>query len=132
MVLGVMPEFLCEAGLSSLSMPEAVCSSGRGRNKVTEVRVKRVVIKGDKYIWAEARSWAAVNVIFEKDGRGGGFEGVKAMYPCGRFCEFVSQNVRNLRACIVVDAFAGSTSKAVTNSIVKEIVGVEMNACCSV
>ena len=93
MVLGVMPEFLREAGLSSLSVPEAVCSTGGGCNKVTEVRVEGVIVESDNHIWAKAGSWAAVNVVFEKDGWGSGFEGIKAMHPRSRFREFVSQNV---------------------------------------
>ena len=81
MVLGVMPEFFGKTGLSSLTMSEVVCSAGGGRNKVTEIRVEGVIVESNNQIRAEAGSWAAVNVIFEKDGRGSGFQGIEAMYP---------------------------------------------------
>jgi hypothetical protein len=81
MVLGIMLEFFRVFDLSSLSMSEAVCSAGGGRNKVAKIRVKRVIVEGDNHIWAEAGSWATVNVIFEEDGRSIGLKGVKAMYP---------------------------------------------------
>jgi hypothetical protein len=92
-VLGVVLEFFRELDLRRLPMSEAVCDAGGGRNEVTKVRMKRVIIEGDNDIRAEAGSWAAVNVIFDEDGRSTGLKGIKAMYPRGRFGKFVSQNV---------------------------------------
>ena len=83
MVLGVVLEFFRELDLRRLPMSEAVCDAGRGRNEVTKVGMKGVIIEGNNNIRAEAGSWAAVNIIFEKDGRSTGFKGIKTMYPRG-------------------------------------------------
>ncbi len=107
MMFGVMSEFVIELELSSLAVSQAVGCAGRGCDKITKVRVEGVIGEGDKNVWAEARSGAAMRVVFKQNCGSIRPEWVEMVHPSRRLGKLVSQDVRDLCAKVFAHTFAG-------------------------
>ena len=106
MMLGIMSKFIVEFKLSSFAVSQAVGCARRGGDKISKVRMKRIVGESNKDIWAEARSGATLRIIFKQNGRGVRPEGIKLVHPSRRFGKFVGQNIGNLCAKVFADTLA--------------------------
>jgi hypothetical protein len=89
-MLGVMSKLVVELELSSLTVSQAVGCARRRGDKVTKVRMERVIGEGNEDIWTEARSRTTLRIILEQNGRCIGAKRVELMHPSRRFSEFVS------------------------------------------
>ncbi len=96
MVLGVVLQLVSECSLRSFSVLEFVGSAGRGGDKITKVRVERVVDVGNQNIWAEARCRAAGGVIPVNNGRCERLQRIEFMHPSRRLGVLVCENVGDL------------------------------------
>ena len=118
MMLGVVLKFGSESSLCSFSVFEFVHETRRRRNKVSEVRVERIICKGNKYVRAEAWGRRATGIVSVDNGRCIMFQGVKFVHPRGRFCMFVSKDVSNVRALILGNTGTSSACKAISHRVV--------------
>ena len=90
-----------------------------------------VIVEGDKNVGAETGSGASLGVVLKQNGGSIGQKRIELMHPGRGLSKLVCQNIRDLCSRVLADAFAGSTGETVSHSIVQKIVGVEVDACCS-
>jgi hypothetical protein len=128
MVLGIMLQLLDKLDLSGLAMFEFVREARRGGNKVTKVRIKGVISESNENVRTQAWGGPFMRIIPDGDGRGVRFERVKVMHPSSGFGKLVSKNIGNSRIWVVSNALASSTSKAISDGVMKEIEGVQVLA----